>query len=118
MLWFEFTLQLTPADGCVIDNVGADCIVKAVPLVSATKLSTVLRMRTFAAFVATLGTVHAYGLVLAPTLAIVLQLLPLFVVYCNCTVVILVLVHVIFFVVPNTNTSPPTGAVTVTLGAG
>jgi hypothetical protein len=104
--------------GCIRVNVGADCMVKTALLVSATRLSTVLRMRTFAAFVATPGTVQLYGLPPAGVLAIiVLQLPPLLVVYCSCTFTILALVHVIAFVLPKTNTSPPTGDVSVTLGA-
>jgi hypothetical protein len=84
MLWLEFTRQFNPADGCVMERVGADWMVKTVLLVSAIKLSTVLRTRTFAAFVATLGTVQLYVEGTDATLpVIVVQLPPLLVVYCS-----------------------------------
>jgi hypothetical protein len=73
---------------------------------------------TKALLVAVLGIVqlNVPDAALVPAL-ICIQLVPLLVLYSSFTLVILALVHVIFWILPIFHTSPPFGAVTLTLGA-
>ena len=73
---------------------------------------------TSALLVAVFGTVQLNVPVAALVPAdICIQLVPLLVLYSNFTLLILALVQVIFWIAPIFHTSPPLGAVTVTLGA-
>ena len=106
--------SLSPPFGAdtVMVGVTAGLIVKIVSLSSNRRAfdTSLINTRQFVDVV--FGIVQAYEPALALTFVIFIQLVPLFVLYCNFTFETLLLVQVIFLTVPTGQFSPPFGAVT------
>ena len=117
IFWAEPAIHDSPPLGATTVMPGGGAMVKTALLTSFVAAFDASLMRTRACEVGVLGTVHeklpADAAVLALT---VVQPLPLLEEYSILTFVIVVNVHVMFWVVNAVHDSPPLGEVTVTLG--